>query len=117
LNVGYATAVQCSNVSGVTTDIRFLLLSNNGGVIAFNTAFNVPHGGTVERATHGVAAYESEVRLLGDGGAFINSTVLNIESLQSGVFCTAAIIDAATVRPDGHSLHLVRINPHPGTVE
>jgi hypothetical protein len=43
--------------------------------------------------------------------------VLNVESTQSGVFCTAAIIDAELGPNYGSSPHLVRVNPHPGTVE
>jgi hypothetical protein len=116
-NAGAATAIQCSNVSGVTTSIRFLLLDASGAVIAFNTAENVAHGATVERSTHSTVAYTNETFLLGSAGATISSGVLNIESTQSGVFCTAAIIDAAAAVPDGVSLHLVRINPHPGSVE
>ena len=43
--------------------------------------------------------------------------VINIESTQSGVFCTAKTIDASATFPDGVILPLVRVNPHPGTVD
>jgi hypothetical protein len=115
-NVGVATAIQCSNVSGVTTDIRFLVLSATGSVLGSSTAMNVPHGWTIERSTHLTAAFTSEGPPL-IAGIPLSSGVVNIESLQSGVFCTAAIIDASTVAPDGVTPHIVRVNPHPGTVE
>ena len=47
----------------------------------------------------------------------LNGGVVNIESTQSGVFCSAVTIDAAAISPDGVPLRLVRVNPHPGTVE
>jgi len=115
--LGHATVIQCSNVSGATADIRFLLLSADGTVIAFNTAAGVPHGGTVVRSTHNTAAYSTETFLLGAAGAALDARVLNIESTQSGVFCTAAIIDASIANPDGVTPHIIRINPHPGAME
>ena len=42
--------------------------------------------------------------------------VLNIEATQSGIFCTAMIVDGADAG-EGITLPLVRINPHPGTLE
>jgi hypothetical protein len=47
----------------------------------------------------------------------ISQGVVNIESTQSGVFCTAEVLDAAASAPTGIARHLVRVNPHPGTVE
>ena len=47
----------------------------------------------------------------------MNEGVVNIESLQSGVFCNAKTIDAAADSRIGVTLPLVRVNPHPGTVE
>jgi hypothetical protein len=43
--------------------------------------------------------------------------VVNIESTESGMFCSAMLLDAAASAPHGVALHLVRVNPHPGTVE
>ena len=42
--------------------------------------------------------------------------VINIESTQSGVFCNAIFLDAAGGGL-AFNLPLVRVNPHPGTVE
>jgi hypothetical protein len=112
---GVATAIQCSNVSGVTTNIRFLVLNAGGAVLASVTNNNVAHGQTIERSTHNTEAYLSEGVLI--PGTSLSSGTVNIESLQSGVFCTAAIIDASLSAPVGVTPHIVRINPHPGSVE
>ena len=50
--VGEATVVLCSNVSGVTTNIRLLLLSITGKVVKSHTFPNVAHGATIVAATH-----------------------------------------------------------------
>ena len=113
--IGTATAMQCTNVSGVTTSIRFVALSTTGAVLNAVIVNDVVHGRTVEVSTHGTAAYASEELLI--PGTPLDSGAVNIEALQSAVFCTAAIIDAAAARPDGITPHIIRVNPHPGTVE
>jgi hypothetical protein len=110
--VGEATVVLCSNVSGVTTNIRLLLLSITGEVVKSHTFPNVAHGATIVAATHDTNGFFETVI---DTGAILHG-VLNVESLQSAVFCTAAIVDASAIA-QGIPLHLVRVNPHPGTVE
>ena len=116
MNVGVAMAVQCSNVSGVTTTVRFLVLNFNGAVLNSVTHANVTHGDTIEHSTHSTNAYSNESTNL-IPGTILSAGVLNIESLQSGVFCTAAIIDASAAAPEGVTPHIVRVNPHPGSVE
>ena len=113
-NQGHATAFQCSNVSGVSATIRFLILSDSGVVLASKTDNNVPHGFTIERSTHLTSSYNNETQLL-EGR--LSAGVANIESTQSDVFCTAAIIDAAAANPVGVNPHIIRVNPHPGSVE
>jgi len=116
-NTGHATAVQCSNVSGVTTTIRYLTLSATGAVLGTVTINNVSHGATIETSTKGTVAYDNETLDLLPDGVTLSAGVLNIESLQSGVFCTAAIIEASLENPVGVTPHIIRINPHPGTVK
>jgi hypothetical protein len=113
-NVGIATAFQCSNVSGVLADIRFLALDASGSMLDF-ALLPVAHGATIHVSTHGTMVYASEIPLI--AGTALNSGVVNIESTQSAVFCTAAVVDAAAPAPGGISPHIVRVNPHPGTVE
>jgi len=112
-NSGTATAVHCSNVSGQTAGMRFVVLSAAGAVKAELTLpIGLPHGVTITLATHGIA-YFTEVDLA--TGA-INQGMLNVESTQSGVFCSAMMVDA--VGPAGGvALNMVRVNAHPGTEE
>jgi hypothetical protein len=42
--------------------------------------------------------------------------VVNIESDQSAVFCSAIILDASAGVPSGFPLHLNRVNANPGTL-
>ena len=108
-----ATVFSCGNVSGVAATMRILILDNTGGVVeSFTQA--LPHGAHLTAATRGVATIAGEVVL--DSGAVLGG-VVNIESMQSGVFCSAALLDAVSDVVTGAALHLVRVNAHPGTVE
>jgi hypothetical protein len=109
---GSATTFHCTNVSGVSTSVRFLVLRATGAVAASAT-LTVAHGATVTTSTHGTFAYGDSS--LVTGGLFQGA--INIESFQSGVFCNAVVVDSAASTPLGVPLPLVRINPHPGTVE
>jgi hypothetical protein len=77
--IGVATAMQCTNVSGVATTIRFLALSATGTVLDTEILSDVAHGATVEVSTHGAAAYASEHFLI--PGVSLSAGVVNIESL------------------------------------
>jgi hypothetical protein len=110
---GVATVFHCSNVSGITASIRFLVLNNAGNSVG-DLTLPVEHGVTQSVATHFTAAYAS-VSL--DLDFNINQGVVNIESTQSAVFCSAETINAATAAPVGVPRPLVRVNPHPGTAE
>lgn len=108
-----ATSFHCSNVSGVSTDVRFLVLSASG-VVEASTTITIAHGVTHTASTRSTAAYVENTDLT--TGAILQG-VVNIESRQSGVFCSAVTIDIAATSPLGVTLRLVRVNPHPGTVE
>ena len=110
---GTATIFQCTNVSGVTTNVRFLILNTVGGVAASSTQ-ELLHARSITVSTHNTVAYDENV-FFGTGGPTQGAII--IESLQSGVFCNAKTIDASAIFPDGMILPLVRVNPHPGTVE
>jgi hypothetical protein len=107
---GVATTVLCSNVSGQTATIRFLFLVSSGQ-IGGQYQESVPHGVTLTVSTHATDFIEQPLTMPGVGQG-----VLNVESTQSGVFCTALIVDA-TSPANSAPLHIVRVNPHPGTVE
>jgi hypothetical protein len=111
--VGKATSIHCSNVSGVSVQVRALVLHSNGSVAGSLTA-SLPHGTTTTFSTKETFLFidtDTNMQL-----TLVAQGVLNVEATNSAVFCTALVIDADTA--DTMSpLHLVRVNPHPGTVE
>jgi hypothetical protein len=111
-NEGLATVFNCSNVSGVSATVRFLTLFGNGNVNK-SVIITIPHGGMRAVGTHRTSTYVEDVNL--ETGAITHGSV-NIEATQSAVFCNAVLLDAADAG-DGFVLPLVRVNPHPGTVE
>ena len=111
---GVATVFQCSNVSGNTAQIRILALEATGVVVG-SVVRAVSHGASFGAGTHNTVFFPED-ELLAEGGVIFRGTV-NIESTQSGVFCQAYVTDAAASVPNVVQLHLVRVNPHPGTVE
>ena len=111
-SAGFATAVHCSNVSGQSAQVRYLFLSS-AGQISGNHTLTIPHGGTRTVATHGTNFGGTAL----DIPSAIIQGVLNVESTQSGVFCSAMIVEAVVGRVYGIPLHMVRINPHPGAGE
>jgi len=106
-----ATSVHCSNVSGQNAQIRVLFLDAFGAV-AGQTTENFSHGATITVSTNDVVAYfDISLNVAGLRG------VANVEATQSAVFCTASVVDRAAAPSTANPLHLVRVNPHPGTVE
>jgi hypothetical protein len=107
-----ATGFSCSNVSGQTASLRFLILSRSGSLVGSFT-HSLAHGANVTVSTQNINFLADHAM---DTGSLAEGTV-NIESTQFGVFCTAMIVDPEALIPSGIALHLVRVNPHPGTVE
>ena len=111
---GSATVFQCTNVSGVSANVRFLVLSS-AGVALGSATLTIPHGGTRTAGTHNTSFFAEDV-LLHAGTVNLNGAI-NIESTESAVFCTGNITDALNDPDYSFALRLVRVNPHPGTVE
>jgi hypothetical protein len=112
--VGEATSIFCANVSGASVQVRALVLTN-GGTVAGSRTSTVQHGATVTFSTHLNVVFLSDASL---ETGIIGQGAVNIEATNSAVFCTAVIVDAANAKPAYMSpLHLVRVNPHAGTVE
>ena len=110
---GEATSIHCSNVSGVSVQIRILIL-NTIGAVAGSLIQPLAHGVTQTFSTHDTIIFVDHDLSTGQ----VLQGVVNVESTNSAVFCTAAVIDAAGNPPVfSMPLHLVRVNPHPGTVE
>ena len=113
-NVGEATSIHCSNVSGVSVQVRVLILHDSGPV-AGSLTLTLAHGATKTVSTHPTAVFTDTGLDIADA---VIQGVVNIEATNSAVFCTAVLVDAANAKPVYMSpLHLVRVNPHPGTVE
>ena len=115
LETGFATSFHCTNVSGVSAAIRFQVLLADGSLAGSVTA-SAAHGATVTASTHSTRVYSDVLHVISPGAQVFQGGV-NIESTQSAVFCTAVALDATVNVPNGVELHLVRVNPHPGTVE
>ena len=112
---GVATTIFCSNVSGADVQVRVLILSAGGSVRGTPRTATLVHGQTGTFSTHATALFTDEDFLLNTGS--VGQGVVNVEATNSAIFCTATILDAAASVPNGIPLHLVRVNPHPGTVE
>ena len=115
-DVGEATSIHCSNVSGVSVQVRALVLNTTGGVAGTPVTVTLAHGESLTFSTHPTVIFAD---VTGDLNTFgISPGVVNVEATNSAVFCTAVVVDAANAKPVYMSpLHLVRVNPHPGTVE
>jgi hypothetical protein len=108
---GFAAAFTCSNVSGVTAQVRWLVLGFDG-VSEGNRTATLPHGSTRTAVTHMASTLVGDFNL---ATGEVSQGVVNIESTQSGVLCSAVALNASD--GTGYTLALVRVNPHPGTVE
>ena len=112
---GVATSIHCSNVSGVSVQLRVLILGQTGEVESSDT-HTLAHGATETFSTHFTVIFDDVNNDLATGA--VTQGVVNVEATNSAVFCTAAVIDAGQPPIDfSMPLHLVRVNPHPGTVE
>jgi hypothetical protein len=113
--LGTATSIHCSNVSGVAVQVRALILGSTGSAAGSLTQ-TLAHGATVTFSTHRTQVFLDETTSLTTGA--VAQGVVNVEATNSAVFCTAHIVGAADNPPAFMGdLHLVRVNPHPGTVE
>jgi hypothetical protein len=112
---GIATSINCSNVSGVEVQVRVLVL-NLDGTAAGSLTVHLAHGATATFSTHETFVYFEDIGNLNTGAVLRG--VVNVEARNSAVFCSAAVVDAAGLPPSfAIPIHLVRVNPHPGTVE
>jgi hypothetical protein len=113
-NVGVATSFHCTNFSAVAEKIRFVLRDFPGTVVA-NTNVDVPAFGTRTASTHNALVFNEDSFL--SPGAFFNQGSAVIQSTSLNVHCSGMIVDAAASVPQGIALHMIRLNPAPGTQE
>jgi hypothetical protein len=94
-NTGRATTIVCTNVSGTTASVRYQVLHSNGVAAAAPVTVSLPHGSSITKSTH-ATAFSETLPFLAPGAA-VEQGVVNVESTQSGVFCTAMMVDAGNV--------------------
>jgi hypothetical protein len=110
--INIATVFHCTNVSGQSANIRYRVLNTAGAGVGSLTV-TVAHGAHHTAGTRDSFVFNEQVFTMGD---ILQGTV-NIESTQSGVFCSSMIVDPSTTGPNGMTLRLVRVNGHPGVQE
>jgi hypothetical protein len=111
---GVASSVTCANVSGVPVNIRVAAFTFNGAKKGDETINNVPHAGVRTFSTHFTKIY-FENRSLETGT--LNQGVFNVEATNANVFCSATVESGVATSPTGFGLHMIRVNPAPGTDE
>jgi hypothetical protein len=114
VNTGYATSAQCTNWTGAAIQIRHIVRSPGGTVVAVKT-YNVPALDTLSASTHGTQIFGNEAAIMPGVGLVEGSW--QILSTSPNVTCTMTIVDAASAGPTGFPVHLVRFNAMAGSVE
>jgi hypothetical protein len=111
---GAATIILCTNWTGASQQIRFVLRDYQGNIRANVTSpMNALY--TFTAGTHNTNAFVEDQVLA--PGTPINPGSLRIFATTPQVSCTAMVIDAAPAVPDGIDLHVVRHNVWPNTQE
>ena len=112
-NAGTATTTHCTNTSGASQRIRYVVRNFNGAVVA-DAAFTVGAITTRTVSTHGTVLVE-DLPFLSPGVA-IAQGVITIYATAASVICTIQVLDASTGVSVG-DLHLVRFNSIADTQE
>ena len=107
----FATSVHCSNNSGQNATVRWRFFNEFGTTAGIYTQ-PLTNARTATVSTRNTNFAEATVNT----GAIFQGMVA-VYSTQSGVFCSAMLMDTAVTAPQGIALHMVRYNAHPGTVE
>ena len=93
-----------------------MLILGPTGAVEGSLTQTLAHGATVTFSTHQTTIFSDADTDLATG--VVRQGVVNVEATNSAVFCTADRVDAQNLKPIFMSpLHLVRVNPHPVTVE
>ena len=113
---GIATVVNCSNMSGQTASVRYQFRRKDGTIAAGGTLL-LANFATHVITSAGIVGFYADPIALPTGGIY--GGALQILSTQSAVYCSAMLVraDGTFSGPSGVALHMVRFNPHPGTVE
>lgn len=109
---GTATTVHCSNYTSATQQFRVGIRNWNGAVVA-EEDYTLAPSGTKTASTHNTAAYFEDYFI--SAGKVINQGRLVVLGTHPSIYCTAAVINAASPFPDGVSLNGVRFSAPTGT--
>lgn len=115
-DVGTATAFMCTNFSRTSESIRITVRDFDSVVYGQETYLVQP------RHTHTVATHWTKSLIENDGSYLVRSGgvrqgLATIEATSTNVHCSVMIVDSSLPNGNGVALHMVRFNPHPGSVE
>jgi hypothetical protein len=106
--LGFTSVIHCVNFSGDTETVRIVIRSADGTLIA-NQAFTLPHLQNMSVANATQFAYTT---------TFMPATahgMATIAATSVSIVCSAVVLDVFT--SSGTALHMIRLNPAPGTLE
>ena len=110
---GVATSFHCTNVSGQTEKIQFIVFNFDSSTKA-NLPLNIGQLQQRTASTHDTVLYAEDL-ILNTG--VVNQGTALLLATHTFIFCTAHILDASAAAPQGIDLHGVRFNPIGGTLE
>jgi hypothetical protein len=111
INTGVATAIHCTNFSGVNARIDVTFKNSAGTGLGGGGGLLGPSQ-TLTVATRGTNLFNENFP-----GVAVQQGSAIVQSNSPKVHCSAMIVDAAATVPQGIALHMVRFNPEQGTQE
>ena len=110
---GLMTAISCTNMSGQTASVRYVFRREDGTIAAGGTLLV----GSLASRVVTTQGSNNIINAFALPTSFMTGGSLQVLSTESAVFCSAMMVNAAGTEGPGVDLHMVRFNPHPGTVE
>lgn len=114
-NVGVATSIHCTNFGTVPETVKFVIRFN-GGTAATSRSTTLNPGETKTASTHFTVLFFDDL-VLTPGIPIRQGDAAIVTTSPQKVFCSAMIVDASILSPEGISLHMVRLNPITGSQE
>jgi hypothetical protein len=111
-STGVATIAHCFNF-GANAIVQFNVRNNFGTVVAA-VPINISQFQTSTVVTHQTVLFPEDLNL---STGIVDQGVLGIAATSPNIVCTAQVVDASAVVPNGIELHGLRLNPLPGTQE
>jgi hypothetical protein len=111
---GTATALHCTNLSEVAETLQILVRDFTGSLVS-NVSRTLNSAQTFTAVTHIAAVFAEDITM--SPGSIIDQGYAAIGSTTTSIVCSAMLVNAAATSPVGISLHMVRYNPSPGTLE